>query len=406
MARVLFVAESFHPVLGGGEKHIRDLSAALVRAGMPATVLTRRGRRDWPREEMLDGARVLRVPPAGPGRVGKYAMVAPVMAAMRRERANYDVVMIPGTRILGLPGLIAAHALGKPAVLQAEMTGEMSGEIYVWGTPFQRPAIMRLLRPAIVARNLWLRRAEAFVAISRPIEQEFLSAGLARARVVYIPHAVDVTRFRPAERDEAGALRGRLGLPPDALLMTYTGRLLKGKGLEVFVAALAQIAPSAPQAHAVIVGAGGGQSLSIEEPLKEQVRSAGLAARVTFTGRVENVEEYLRASDVFVFPSLFEGLPHSIVEAAAAGLPMAASRAGGIPDVVEHEGNGILVEPGDVSQLAAALRRLIGEPQTRARMAARARATACERFALAAVARQYRDLFESLVERRPVHPPA
>jgi len=104
VTRVLFLTESFHPVLGGGEGHVRDLSRRLAASGVAATVVTRRGERAWPAEETLDGVRVVRVPPAGPGRTGKYAMVPAALLALRRETAAYDVLVVRGTRVLGLPG--------------------------------------------------------------------------------------------------------------------------------------------------------------------------------------------------------------------------------------------------------------------------------------------------------------
>ena len=87
MTRVLFLTESFHPVLGGGEGHVRDLSRRLAASGMPATVVTRRGDRAWPARETMDGVRIVRVPPAGPGRSGKYAMVPAALLALPHVRA-------------------------------------------------------------------------------------------------------------------------------------------------------------------------------------------------------------------------------------------------------------------------------------------------------------------------------
>ncbi len=394
MTRVLFVAESFFPVFGGGERHIEDLSAALVQRGLGATVLTRRGKRDWPSEEMRRGVRVVRVAPAGPGRIGKYGMVPFAVAWLLRQRHTYDVAIVCGTRILALPVLLASLATRRPVVLQAEMTGELTGEIYVWGTAFHRPSVLRALRPFLAARNVMFRRSRAFVAISRLIEREALDEGFARENVAYIPHAVDVHRFRPATGAERAELRARLGLPPDRTLVTFTGRLLKGKGLDVLVSAFAGVVREHQDAHLVVVGSGESQMLSVEQETHAQVGALDLRERVTFTGRVDNVEDYLRASDIFAFPSLYEGLPHSPLEAAAAGLPAAASRAGGIPDVVLEGENGWLSEPGDVDGLRSSLARLLGDPGERARLAARARDIAVERFSLEAVTERYRKLFE------------
>jgi glycosyltransferase involved in cell wall biosynthesis len=394
MTRVLFVSESFYPVLGGGERHVQDLSAALVASGLAATVLTRRSESSWPRAETLNGVRVLRVGPSGPGRLGKYAMVPNVLASLWRERESYDVINACGTRVLGLPVLLAAMALGKPVALQADMTGELTGEIYVWGTSFNNRLVRCLLRPLMAVRNAFFRRAAVFVAISRLIEDECLAAGLRRERVVCIQHAADTARFRPAAPGEARELRARLGLPLDDVLAVFTGRLLKGKGLEILIEAFARLANDCRDAHLVILGSGSGQVLSVEEVLRADVARRGLAQRVTFAGRVDNVEEYLRACDLFAFPSLYEGLPHSPLEAAAAGLPAVASRTGGIPDIVVHGQTGLLVEPGDVDGVTAALGTLLADPALRERFGRSARDLALARFSLTAVSARYQELFE------------
>jgi glycosyltransferase involved in cell wall biosynthesis len=122
---------------------------------------------------------------------------------------------------------------------------------------------------------------------------------------------------------------------------------------------------------------------------------------VVFTGRLDDVAPALRASDVFVFPSLFEALGISLIEAAACGLPAVASRTGGIVDVLGDGRAGLLVAPGDAGALAAALRALLRDPARRAALAAGARATACERFDLRDSLERYRFLFLELAARRP-----
>ena len=146
MTRVLFLTESFHPVLGGGETHIRALGTRLVAAGVPATVVTRRGEPGLARSE--DRRR-----DPGRSRASGRARRAPgstrwfprALRTLWREREAFDVLVVRGTRVLGLPGLVAARVLGKPVVLQAEINGEMSGEAYTWGTRFARGPGARLV---------------------------------------------------------------------------------------------------------------------------------------------------------------------------------------------------------------------------------------------------------------------
>jgi glycosyltransferase involved in cell wall biosynthesis len=402
--RVLFLTESFHPVLGGGEQHIRSLGARLAASGMPTTVVTRRGEAAWASEETLDGIRVLRVGPAGPGRTGKYLMVPGALAALVRERHAFDLLVVRGTRILGLVGLVMARALGKSVILQPELNGELSGEIYTWGTRYAEGPVASAMRWATAARNVWLRDADAFVAMSHRIREEFLAAGVPVERIALLPHGVDTTRFRPAAAGERAALRARLGLPGDALLVTYTGRLLRGKGLEPLVVAFGRAAAREPRAHLALVGSGSGQALSVEEELRERVREGGLAARVTFAGRVDDVEDWLRASDVFAFPSIFEALGISLVEAAACGLPCVGSRTGGIVDVIEDGQTGRLFPPGDTDALAAALGELLADPERRAAMGEAARRVALRRFDVLDSLERYRTLFREVASVIPSEP--
>jgi glycosyltransferase involved in cell wall biosynthesis len=399
LTAVLFLTESFHPALGGGEQHILRLGRALAGSGMAATVVTRRGDAGWAADETIDGIRVVRVGPAGAPRRGKYAMVPAAIAALQRLRARYDVLVVRGTRVLGLPALVAARALGKGVVLQAEVNGEMTGEVYTWGTALDRGWARRTIFAGVAARNVLLRDGDAFVAMSRAIRDEFLLAGVPPQKVALISHGVDTRRFRPATPDERLALRQRLGLPAGGRIVIYTGRLLRGKGLEALITAFRLVAAAEPSAHLVIVGSGDNQSLSVEADLRAAAGAEALAARVTFAGRVDAVEDWLRASDVFAFPSTFEALGIALVEAAACGLPAVASRTGGIVDVVEDGRSGVLVPTGDITALWTALHRLVADPDLGRGMGAAARDVALARFDERDAVDRYRALFREVAGR-------
>jgi D-inositol-3-phosphate glycosyltransferase len=399
VTRILFLAESFHPVLGGGETHVLRLGSALVAAGDAATVVTRRGDRSWPAEDVVSGIRVVRVPPSGPGRTGKFLMVPAAMRAVVREARRHDVLVVRGTRVLGLPGLAAGRATGLGVVMQPETNGELSGEAWTWGKPWGEGTAGRLARTLFATRNRLLRDADAFVAMSQAIRGEMLAAGVPGERIALLPHGVDTGRFRPADPGERAALRARLGLP-DGVLAAWSGRLLRGKGLETLLDAFALAAGDVKDLRLVLVGSGEGQVLSIEDELRRRVGEAGLAHSVVFTGRVERVQEVLRAADLFVFPSVFEALGISLVEAAACGLPAVASGTGGIVDVVEEGQSGILVAPGDATELAGGLRALATDAGRRAAMGRKARQTALARFDERDSVDRYRAAFREVTPRR------
>jgi glycosyltransferase involved in cell wall biosynthesis len=158
------------------------------------------------------------------------------------------------------------------------------------------------------------------------------------------------------------------------------------------------IAAAGPAAHLVIVGSGEG-SLSVEADLKVAAQADAIGGRVTFAGRVDAVEDWLRASDVFAFPSIFEALGIALVEAAACGLPAVASRTGGIVDVVEDGRSGVLVPTGDMAALWTALHRLVTDPDLSSAMGAAAREIALARFDERDAANRYRALFREVAGR-------
>src|SRR5262249_43982371 len=158
-------------------------------------------------------------------------MLPAAFAAALAEAGRHDVLVVRGTRVLGLSGLAAARARGCPAVMQPEINGELDGEAFTWGKPWARGLAGRAGRGVVGARTVLLRDGDAFVAMSRAIQEEMAGAGVARERIHLLPHGVDVERFRPADAAERRSLRASLGLP-EGVLAVYSGRLLRGKGLE------------------------------------------------------------------------------------------------------------------------------------------------------------------------------
>jgi glycosyltransferase involved in cell wall biosynthesis len=215
---------------------------------------------------------------------------------------------------------------------------------------------------------------------------------------------VDTGRYHPAGPEERRALRARLAIPEEARVVVFTGRLLRGKGIEVLIEAFAQVARRDALAHLLVVGSGEGQALSVEGAIRSSVSTAGLDKRVTFTGRVENVDDHLRASDVFAFPSFFEALPLSVIEAASCGLACVATPVGGIVDVLDDGRSGVLVPPGDVAGLTAALEGLLADPGRRTTLGAAAREAVERRFDFDASVERYRSLFTGVAARRRASP--
>ena len=400
--RVCLLTGSFYPVVGGGETHARLLCAELRRQGVQVCVVTRRRVKATPAHEVIDATPVHRVPPSGVPRFGKYLMLLPALARLVSLRRDYDVVYVCGLRILGIVGILAALLLGKRCVLRSESRGEYSGA-FVWGGLDGPPnrALKFLFGPGLALRNAFLRRADAFLSISGVIRDEYLACGIPAARIVSIVNGIDTRRFAPCPAAERAALRARLGLP-DGRLFMYTGKLNRGKGLEFLLRVWEPWAAAHPSDRLVLVGSGAMQFLSCEAELRAFVAQRGLEAAVVFTGNVTNVHEYLKAADVFLFPSENEALPLALLEALSTGLPVVASDIGGVRDIVTDGREGRLVAPNDAAGWTAALGALTADPGLAAAWGAAGRATAMARFSMGHVAEAHLALFRSVCDSKAV----
>jgi L-malate glycosyltransferase len=152
--------------------------------------------------------------------------------------------------------------------------------------------------------------------------------------------------------------------------------------------------------HLVLVGSGGTSFDNCDAELHAYVEQNGLAGTVTFAGEVENVPEYLQASDLFVFPSEYEGFPLSLFEAMACGLPVASTRVGSAREILVDREHGALAEPKNREQMRAAIEWLLDHPEEWPGIRERVRRLVVERFSLDAVTDQYAALFEEVVATR------
>src|SRR4051812_42188709 len=219
--------------------------------------------------------------------------------------------------------------------------------------------------------ELITRHAAAFVCLSREVEDELAAHGVPRDRLRRIPNGVDAERFRPPRNGERAAARSRLGLPADGLVLAYCGRFAEIKRVDVLLEAFARV----DHAHLLLVGEGP------EEPaVREAIRAGGLAGRVRMVPTVDDTAPVLRAADAYVSASITEGMSNAVLEAMATALPVFASPASGMAELLGTE-DGLLAEGDGADALAAALRRA-PDGELRARAGARLREVVQARYSL------------------------
>jgi len=173
--------------------------------------------------------------------------------------------------------------------------------------------------------------------------------------------------------------------------VTTVAHLRPGKGIDVLLDAASLLLPRVPHVTFRIAGDG-----SLRKELEERSARLGLTGRVQFLGHSTDVPGLLRTSSIFAFPSLMEASPNAVIEAMAAGLAVTASNVGGIPEVIRHEHNGLLVPPRDPAALAIALERLITQPDLAERFGHQARATVETRFSFERMVAGFERLYANL----------
>jgi D-inositol-3-phosphate glycosyltransferase len=398
---VLILTPYFYPIIGGVESNAERLARYLVAQGVRVQVLTKRIGQNLPDQADRDGIAIRRIGPGGErSSLGKWLMAPAIVRWLIRHASEYDVVCCVDYRATGVAALLARRITGRAVVFQAQTTGVLSGDNV---DPLLRKVgvassgtTARAIKAPI--RTLY-RGADAFACISRDIERETLACGVPRERVWYLPNAIDMTHFRPAGPGERDRLRQELGLPVKRVVCLFVGRLSREKGVMELLEAWRQLQPS----DALLIMAGPdmtGHVWDAGAPGRAFVAQHGLGDRVRFVGPLADVAPMIKAADLVVQPSHFEALGLSAIEALACGVPLVASAVGGLLDFVVDGENGRLCPPQDPPALAACLASLLSDPDARARLAARARASVLQEYDELAVFGRMRALFERLAEAR------
>jgi glycosyltransferase involved in cell wall biosynthesis len=239
--------------------------------------------------------------------------------------------------------------------------------------------------------------ADAMICNCRANEEEALACGMPADRLHYVPNAVDPDRFRPARTDESSDIRRAEGWPVTARICVYVGRLSREKGVLDLLEAWRSMHRSGDLL--VLVGPDMPGPLDAGPAARQFVADHGLAASVRFHGESTDTARLLRAADVYVQPSHYESFSNALIEAMATGLPLAASRVGGMLDCVVDGENGRLFAPGDASDLARVLGPLMRDPIAAARLGVRARETVLARFQQTVIARDLAAIFTATAAR-------
>jgi glycosyltransferase involved in cell wall biosynthesis len=351
---------------GGGEIQVMGLTLDLMLAGHQVELLCDPDGELWRRASIAGVVcRSLRIR-------NSIDAVAGLRLRAILSRQPYDVVHFHTAR---------AHALAP----------------FAWGRAGALIVTRRMdyVPNRLFARWLYNRVVDGVAAISAGVAQALVRGGVARERITIIPSGVDCGRLAPPGEAIRQRARVALGLEPQDVAVGAIGALVPRKGHRFLVDAIALTRdmdfsqcsaarrPNAGLLRCFIAGAG-----PLHGELGHQIARHGLERSVKLMGALDDPAVLLAALDIFVMPSLHEGLGVAALEAMAAGLPVIASAVGGLNETVDHGRNGLLVAAGDAAVLAAAIVRLAEDAELRRAMGSQSRKRALENFAMELTAKR------------------
>ena len=363
--RLLFV-NSMRSI-GGGEQWLLEAAGGLAARGHDVSVAARPGSALAARSRE-DGHGLLELPMRGD------ADVASILRLSRWiRRHGTDVLSVNVQRAVRI-GCAAALLSGRPPVVE-------------------RRGLSFPVRPTALNRAIYGRCVSHVIANCRSIEDGLLDTGVIDAsRVSVIVNGIDPERVG---KGGGGAVRSQLDISPETPLVAMVGRLVVDKGHRVALSAFRRVLSEVPAARLLIVGAG-----KLDADLRAEAASRFAGESVVFAGRRDDVPAVLDAADVVLVTSDREGMPHVVLEAMVAGVPVVATRVAGVPEMIEHGTHGLLVPIGSAEAAASAVVSVLSDPELGQRLAAAAAARVRAEFGLEVMIDRIELLFRALVEER------
>lgn len=371
--RVAMFIQRYLPLIGGAETQLAALVPALRAEGVAVTVVTRR----YPglaAYEEIDGAPVYRLPVPGPKalRSLSYTMNgAALLARLKPDVLHAHELLSPTTTAVAVKALT-----GAPVVVTLHSSGP-EGDVQGMQNRFLGPQRLR-----------WFaRQVDRFVTITREIDGELAAVGIGPEKRTAILNAVDTTRFYPLGPEERAAVRRRLGLPEQARLVIFVGRLAPEKCVDDLLRVWPALRAARPDSELLILGDG-----------QEEGKLRAMAGDgVRFLGRIADVAPYLQTADVFALPSELESSSVALLEAMACRLAVLSTAVGGNPELITSGEHGLLVPWKDLPALQGSLAQMLDDPACRASLAEAGYRRVNEHYSLSGAAQDLRRLYDSLV---------
>jgi len=345
---VCMLVTNFDAATGGVQRNSRLLLSELGKRGIKTFVYTR-NYAGLPSNELVNGTYVQR------SRVIKRSVIlssffylAGAVIWLIRNRHRYDLIHCQQMFGSAMAAALAGFVVRKPVVVRVTLSGH-------------RGEVNEVKSVALAGLRLsLLGRVSKWVALSSEMKAEIEQITEGENKVTVIYNATDIPSEAAFDQATKAQFRSKLDLGNNKLVV-FAGRLSEDKGLDILIAAWAHVCGIHPGSRLLLLGEGG-EYRNTESETKRMVAELKLENSVSFLGHVDEVKQYILASDIFVLPSRWEGMSNALVEAFACGATIVASDIGANREICEDGINSLLFPVGDVRALATAIVKLMDEP--------------------------------------------
>ncbi|MBN1493547.1 MAG: glycosyltransferase family 4 protein [Candidatus Omnitrophica bacterium] len=382
---VVWLIMDFAPFYTGHGIYIEKLAAYMSKSGYNFTIVTpNHSNKELDKEKRSDYLEVIRIPQRWNKNLKFLEYCVHVVFYLFTKNKYYSIVHAHG--FFDKYGIIAfvCKMMHKPCIMQMVLM-DADDPIY-----FMRTYKFANLRLKLF--NLF----DSFITISSPLTQRCLDAGFSKNVVIQIPQGVDTNKFCPVvNTDKKMKLKKQYGIHPDVKVILFVGAIIERKGIGDLINVWRDIQDKDHKICLLLVGPYDFKdNQDFIETIKKKIEKQRLNVRLI--GRVENVEEYMKLSDIFVFPSRLEGFGNVIIEAMACGLPSVVSEMNGVAyDTIDDKNNGYIVK--NRTDMKRRILELLRLEETREAFGTSAREKAKKVFDFNIIAYKYQSLYESLL---------
>lgn len=375
--RIVMLISSFYPLVGGAEKQAQRLSKELVRRGHEVVVLTRMpNNQEVEKIELIDGIKIIRLKVLEKGKLAPLTYLVKAICYIFKNKKQIDILHAHSLSSPGITASLATFLFKIPSISKIAGGGNEIGceakRMYVAGGGKKK---------RILFMHKYLSK---YIAISNPIKNDLLEIETPKNKILFIPNGIDMEMKEIKDKEY---IRKKLDLPINKKIFLYAGRLELVKGIDILLKAWNSTKSEFKKnSQLVILGQG---TFNINKYRNE--------SSITIIGNVDNVSEYMNASDYFLLPSRYEGISNALLEAINHKLLVIASNAGGNTDIINDD-TGFLFEKENQSQLTNLLDKTLEyKDQDMKEKVDNAYQVVSNNYDLLKVCDKYEQLYEELI---------